>query len=205
VWRARVTDSGLLVPHYQFLFQHRELAEYQREGTGESRRAILRFRCDQIPAEVTRGRYARPQVPRALRHCRRCGAAECDDSEHVLLRCRAFRRERRELRRAVRRCMPRCVVEWAGRPREHPDRWLALILDGELNGLPFAEAYGRSVQAIRRFKGLWRSKVYRQRCYAVVRARKELRGEVRATLVAIMRQLEEAQGIRRWAPRQRRR
>ena len=68
---ARMAASGLLGGQYRHLCKHRELAEYMREGAAKSRRAMLRWRSDQIPTEVMRGRYARPQVPHArrTRHC----------------------------------------------------------------------------------------------------------------------------------------
>jgi hypothetical protein len=86
--------SGLLGGQYRHLFRHRELAEYMREGDAKSRRAILRWRSDQI-------RYERPQVPHALRHCRRCALAEVEDTAHVLLRCPTFAAERAQLVAAV--------------------------------------------------------------------------------------------------------
>jgi hypothetical protein len=48
--------------------------------TRATRSAMLRWRSDQIPMEVLRGRYARPQMPHALRHCRRCALAEVEDN-----------------------------------------------------------------------------------------------------------------------------
>ena len=106
-WSARVARSELLCGQYARLCKHRELAEYMREGNARSRRALLRWRSDQIPTEVMRGRYARPQVPHALRHCRRCPLAECEDTVHVLLRCPIFAGERAQLVAAVRAAMPR--------------------------------------------------------------------------------------------------
>ena len=46
----------------------------------------------------------------------------------------------------------------------NPGRWLALLLDGELQGVPYAEAYGRSLKAIRAFPNFWRLRGYRQAC-----------------------------------------
>ena len=106
------------------------------------------------------------------------------------------------MRRAVRQHMPAAVVRWAGRPREHPKRWLALLLDGEVEGVPFAEAYGRSVKAIRAFKGFWGqtrgAKRYRRALYDIVNARKQMRGAVRGALVDIMETLRQEAGLGRW-------
>ena len=195
-WSARVARSELLCGQYARLCKHRELAEYMREGNARSRRALLRWRSDQIPTEVMRGRYARPQVPHALRHCRRCPLAECEDTVHVLLRCPIFAGERAQLVAAVRAAMPRHVLEWAGAMGAHPDRWLALLLDGELDGVPYAEGYGRSVKAIRGFRGFWRDDLYRRQCYRVIAARADLRRAVRPILVDIQKQLAEAAGYR---------
>ena len=202
LWLGRVSTNGWLVPQYPRLCSHRELAEYMREGTPESRRAMLRFRCGMIPAGITAGRYATPQVPWHLRHCVRCGAAECDDTEHVLLRCAAYAEQRRALVRAVSECMPRDVVAWAGSLEDNPQGWLALLLDGELEGVPMAEIYGRSLKAIRGFKGFWRRgrEEFRRECYAIVHRRQRLRAAVRPELVSIMRDLERRAGIVR-APR----
>ncbi|MBM3273262.1 reverse transcriptase family protein [Candidatus Kaiserbacteria bacterium] len=198
VWLQRVRSNALLTPHYAVLCRHRELAEYMREGTAQSRRAILRFRCDQIAAEVTRGRYA--DVPRHLRYCQHCTLQECEDSEHVLLRCPSFAAPRAEMMSAVERCMPPSVRTWAGELAEHPDRWMALLLDGELEGVPFSECYGRSTKAIRSFKGFWSASRagYRKACHNVISARKRLRESIRHHLVAISRDLANRCGFSDW-------
>ena len=79
--------------------------------------------------------------------------------------------------------MPADVVAWAGSIAEHPERWVALWLDGELGGVPFAEAYGRDRRAIRAF-GDFES--HRRAYLAVMRARAGLRGHVRASLTYIV-------------------
>jgi hypothetical protein len=188
--------SGLLGGQYRHLCRHRELAEYMREGDAKSRRAILRWRSDQIPTEVMRGRYARPQVPHALRHCRRCALAEVEDTAHVLLRCPTFAAERAQLVAAVHAALSPEVSAWAGTMAVHPERWLALLLDGELQGVPYAEAYGRSLKAIRAFPNFWRLRGYRQACYKVVSARAALRRAVRPTLVSIQCRLAVDAGFR---------
>ena len=48
-----------------------------------------------------------------------------------------------------------------------PERLIALLLDGELQGVPYAGAYGCSLQAIRAFPNFWRLRGYRQACYKV--------------------------------------
>ena len=195
-WTARMAASGLLGGQYRHLCRHRELAEYMREGNAKSRRAILRWRSDQIPTEVMRGRYARPQVPHALRHCRRCALAEVEDTPHVLLRCPTFAAERAQLVAAVHAALSPAVSAWAGTMAAHPERWLALLLDGELQGVPYAEAYGRSLKAIRAFPNFWRLRGYRQACYKVVSARAALRRAVRSTLVSIQCKLAVDAGFR---------
>jgi hypothetical protein len=195
-WTARMAASGLLGGQYRHLCRHRELAEYMREGDAKSRRAILRWRSDQIPTEVMRGRYARPQVPHALRHCRRCALAEVEDTAHVLLRCPTFAAERAQLVAAVHAALSPEVSAWAGTMAVHPERWLALLLDGELQGVPYAEAYGRSLKAIRAFPNFWRLRGYRQACYKVVSARAALRRAVRPTLVSIQCRLAVDAGFR---------
>ena len=116
------------------LCRHREVAEYMREGTVRSRRTLLRWRSDYIPTDVVRGARARPRIPHTLRHCKRCNLAECEDAEHVLLRCPTFTTERAELVAAVRRHMPRHVVAWAGSMEAHQTGGLRSMLDGELQG-----------------------------------------------------------------------
>ena len=37
--------------------------------------------------------------------------------------------------------LPPEVSGWAGSMVANPERWLALLLDGELQGVPYAEAY----------------------------------------------------------------
>ena len=63
----------------------------------------------------------------------------------MLLRCPTFAAERALLVAAVHAALPPAVSVWAGTTAAHPERWLALLLDGELQGVPYAEAYGRSV------------------------------------------------------------
>ena len=70
------------------------------------------------------------------------------------------------------------------------------MLDGELQGVPYAEAYGRSLKAIRAFPNFWRLRGYRQACYKVVSARAALRRTVRSTLVGIQCKLAVDAGFR---------
>ena len=70
------------------------------------------------------------------------------------------------------------------------------LLDGELKGVPYAEAYGSSLKAIRAFPNLWRLRGYRQACYKVVSARAMLRRTVRSTLVSIQCKLAVDAGFR---------
>ena len=67
----------------------------------------------------------------------------------------------------------------------NPERWLALLLDVELQGVSYVEAYGRSLKAIRACPYFWRLCGYRQDYYKVVSARAALRRTVRPTLVSI--------------------
>ena len=86
------------------------------------------------------------------------------------------------------------ILEFGETP--NPGRWLALLLDGELQGVPYAEAYGRSLKAIRAFSNFWRLRGYRQACYMVVSARAVLRRTVRSTLVSIQCKLAVDAGFR---------
>ena len=78
----------------------------------------------------------------------------------------------------------------------NPERWLALLLDGELQGVSYAEAYGRSLKTIRAFSNFWRLGGYRQACYKVVSARAAFRRVVRPTLVSIQCKLAVDAGFR---------
>jgi len=203
-WRERVENNGCIGQHYSSICKHRELAEYMREGSAESRRAILRFRCGVIAAEVTWGRQAKPQVPHDLRHCPHCDLDECEDVEHVLLRCPSFDEERAQMMAAARENLDSSVIEWAGNPEQHPVRWLAVLLDGEMTGaegvVPNVKCYGRSLKAIRGFKGFWRhgKAAWRRACYDVVKARQALRKALRKPLVKIARELERRSGLTGW-------
>ena len=139
-------------------------------------------------------------------HARKCrmlyGTAGAAPSRNARTRCTCccvalfFAGERAQLVAAVRAAMPRHVLEWVGAMGAHPDRWLSLLLDGELDGVPYAEVYGRSVKAIRAFRGFWRDDLYRRQCYRVIAARADLRRAVRPILVDIQKQLAEAAGYR---------
>jgi hypothetical protein len=114
----------------------------------------------------------------------------------VLLRCPTFASDRLELVAAVRTTMPAAVVEWAGEMIAHPRRWLALLLDGRLTGVPLAEVYGRSVKAVRIFRRFRLDERYRMGCYRVFRARAALRRAARPILVRIQERLAEVAGYR---------
>jgi hypothetical protein len=116
---------------------------------------------------------------------RRCALAEVEDTAYVLLRCPTFAVERAQLVAAVHAALPPEVLGWAVLMAANPEHCLALLLDGELQGVPYAEAYGRSLKAIRAFANCWRLRGYRQACYKVVLARAALRHAVRSTLVSI--------------------
>jgi hypothetical protein len=135
-----------------------------------------------------------------LRHCRRCALAEVEDTALVLLpqRCPTFPVERAQqlLVAAVHAALPPEVSGWAGSMAANPERWLALLLDGDPQGVPYAEAYGRSLKAIRAFPNFWRLRGYRQACYKVVSARAALRRAMRPTLVSIQCRLAVDAGFR---------
>ena len=111
--------------------------------------------------------------------------------------CGAYAAQRSALVEAVRKNIPHAVLSQVGRPEDSPREWLALLLDGELQGVPFAEVYGRSLKAVRGFKGFWRPEraAFRRDCYKIVESRRRLRTATRPILVDIMRDLERRAGI----------
>jgi hypothetical protein len=180
-WRNAVASRGVLNPLYARLKRRCEFAEYGREGSKHYRRVMHKWRTEQIPAMVVFGRHA--GAPRAARLCMRCTLHECEDVEHLLCRCPTYAAQRASLVAAVQATMPANVIAWAGSIADHPDRWVALWLDGELEGLPYAEAYGRDRRAIHGFRDFQRSK-WQYMC--VMRTRAQLRRAVSAILVAIL-------------------
>ena len=186
VWREGIIVNGVpvrrrLCPLYARLKSRYEFCEYMREGGHPYRRAMWRWRTEALPAQVTFGRWA--GVPRHLRFCTHCALQECEDTEHLLLRCNVYAAETALMIAAVRECMPPEVVAWAGNPGDHPDRWVSLLLDGELAGVPFAEAYGRDRRAVRAFTNFrWNKAGYLE----VLRVREALRARLRAPLTSIM-------------------
>ena len=180
-WRETVASHHTLNPHYARLKRRCEFCEYCREGSIHYRLAMHKWRTEQIPAMVVHGRYL--GLPRELRYCPGCAAPECEDAEHILCRCPIYAAQRAALIAAVHHTMPAHVIAWAGDIADHPDRWVTLWLDGELEGLPYSEAYGRDRRAIRKFRNFEQS---RRHYLDIMHSRAALRAEIRAPLVAIL-------------------
>jgi hypothetical protein len=190
-WRDVVATRRELNPLYASLHKRVEFSEYLREGTHRSRRAIMRLRSEMIPAAIVSGR--RLGVPRADRLCQHCLLGGCEDTVHLLACCPVYAQQRQVMVDAVRRCMPADVVLWAGGLDEHPERWVTLWLDGEIDGgVPAAEAYGRDRRAVRLFgEYVWRREEYVE----VLRCRAALRHAVRAPLTSIMVHRTAVEGL----------
>ena len=63
------------------------------------------------------------------------------EANHARTHCRRQRAQLFTVVRAVRVCVASEVVALAGDQTLQPDRWVALVLDGEIDGVPFTEAY----------------------------------------------------------------
>ena len=63
------------------------------------------------------------------------------------------------------------------------ERWVAIWLDGEIEGVPSAEAYGRSTRSIRAFRGFESD---RRAYMAIITARTTLRRRLRASIVRLV-------------------
>ena len=107
---------------------------------------------DQVPTAVTMLRRARPRIPRAQRLCPNCSLGEQEETEHLIMRCPLYSVERVRMFAAVRDTMSSEVLGWAGAPGSFPKRWVALVLVGELDEVPYAEAFGRERRAVQRFR-----------------------------------------------------
>ena len=191
-WRGAVASHRILNPLYARLKRHCEFSEYCREGTKHYRLVMHKWRTEQIPAMVVFGRYL--GLPRGLRICPGCGAHECEGTEHILCRCPVYAAHRAALVAAVHHTMPAHVVAWAGDIADHPDRWVTLWLDGELEGLPYSEAYGRDRRVIRKFRNFEQFKWF---YINIMRSRARLRAEIRTPLVAILDDRAQRAGFSR--------
>ncbi len=145
----------VLNPHYSKIKRHLEIDMYCGEGSRVYRRAMHRLRTEQLCIAVFTGRREPPATrrPRHLRWCLYCPMHEACDVNHFMARCPHRTQERALMEAAVRETMPAAVLAWLGTPWTRPERWVALWLDGEIEGVPFAEAYGRSTRSIRAFHG----------------------------------------------------
>ena len=93
---------------------------------------------------------------------------------------------------AVRDTMSSEVRGWAGAPGSFfPKRWVALVLDGELDGVPYAEAFGRERRAVQRFRAF---RTHRWAYLEVLRRRASLRAAVREPFVSIVTRRSKQSG-----------
>ena len=191
LWRERVSGNQVLQPLFSSLKRRVEFSEYMREGSACSRRAVLRLRMDQVPTAVTMLRRARPRIPRAQRLCPNCSLGEQEDTEHLLMRCPLYSAERVRMFAAVRETMSSEVLGWAGAPGSFPKRWVALVLDGELDGVPYAEAFGRERRVVQCFCAF---RTHRRAYLEVLRRRASLRAAVREHLVSIVTRRSKQSG-----------
>ena len=118
---------------------------------------------------------------------------ETEDVNHFMARCPARHQIRYEMVAAVRETLPPDVLEWLGSPYENPERWAAVWLDGELEGVPYAEAYGRSTRAIRAFRDFER---YKEHYLGIIRMRTTLRRRMRRWIVALVERGPRRAGTR---------
>jgi Reverse transcriptase (RNA-dependent DNA polymerase) len=190
-WRQSILGEGgfaphkVLNPHYSKIKRHLEIDMYCGEGSRVYRRAMHRLRTEQLCLAVFTGRREPPATrrPRHLRWCIHCPMQEACDVNHFMARCPHRTQERALMEAAVRETMPAAVLAWLGTPWTRPERWVALWLDGEIEGVPFAEAYGRSTRSIRAFHDFEPS---RRAYMAIITARTTLRRRLRASIVRLV-------------------
>lgn len=192
-WRESILGEGefaadgpyqVLNPHYAAIKRHLEIDEYCGESSLAYRRAMHRLRTEQLCLSVWQRRIdpVGRRVPRQHRWCRFCSMDEAEDVNHFMARCPHRGQERALMVAAVRETMPH-LVAWLGTPWDNPGRWVAVWLDGELDGVPGAEAYGRSTRSIRGFRGFRRRK---DEYLSIIKARATLRRRLRASIVRLV-------------------
>ena len=183
VWRQRVMDSGRLGV-YARLARHLEAREYHADGPRRSRIVLYRLRTETFPCEI---KVLREQgIVRALRTCRACALAELGGTYHALCRCSLYNGPRARMYAAVAACAPPGMLAWLG-PMADPEndgKWAAILLDGELDGVPFAEAYGRHRRAIHEFPDF---DVFKHQYLTILEWRKALRETLKAPLLEIVK------------------
>ena len=184
-WRLRVVDSGRLGV-YALLARHLEAREYHADGPRRFRIAMLRLRTETFPCEI---KILRERgVLRALRTCRACACAlaELGGTYHTLLRCSLYNGPRARMYAAVVACAPPGMMAWLGDMSDpaNDGKWTAILLDGELEGLPHAAAYGRHRRAIHEFPDF---DEFKQPYLAILRWRGALREQLKASLLEIVK------------------
>ena len=107
------------------------------------------------------------------------------------MRCPLYSAERVRMFAAVRETMSSEVLGWAGAPGSFPKRWVALVLDGELDGVPYAEVFGRERRAVQRFRAF---RTHRWAYLEALRRRASLRAAVREPLVSIVTRRSKQSG-----------
>ena len=108
------------------------------------------------------------------------------------MRCPLYSAERVRNFAAVRETMSGEVLGfWAGAPGSFPKRWAALVLDGELDRVPYAEAFGRERRAVQHFRAF---RTHRRAYLEVLRRRASLRAAVREPLVSIVTRRSKQSG-----------
>ena len=60
------------------------------------RRDLARFRISAHKLKVETGRHTRPVTPLNDRSCDKCDAGEIEDEKHVILRCSAYKQQRKK-------------------------------------------------------------------------------------------------------------
>ena len=125
-------------------------------------------------------------VARAQRLCTAYGLGDMAGTYHTLFRCSAHNAERANIYATVMACAPPAMVLWLGDIGlpANDAKWAAIVLDGELDGLPLACAYGRHSRAIRAFPDF---DANRLEYLEIIRWRRALRVQLAHPLVAMVR------------------